>query len=161
MAMYASASADDIAAGLEQLGVIHAGENNRRLEVMRAEAIGALRRLGVDVSISSTIDSIPLNHDLERASQSTSSSARMRLKAGLCNAGILLDRLRNTNHAAAPIAAWCREPAGRPASPFATVPLFSRALGVPSRRRERRRVWPDVRYARRSLFHFHHERQTK
>jgi hypothetical protein len=48
--MYGAA---DVQAGLEAIGAIHAGgspENDRRNAVMVSEALGALRRLGVDVS---------------------------------------------------------------------------------------------------------------
>ena len=57
----ASASADDVAAGLAQLGVIDASaENSRRQEVMRSEAIGMLRRHGIELD-GETISIYTLN----------------------------------------------------------------------------------------------------
>ena len=90
--MYASASADDVAAGLAQIGVIDASaENSRRQEVMRSEAIGALRRLGVDVTDlmhgSNTLNAAKVNAALA----GKDISLRMRAKGLAVNAGIQIE----------------------------------------------------------------------
>ena len=64
------------------------GENNRRLEVMRAEAIGMLRRHGIELD-GETISIHTSNQKL--SGKSVDVSQRMRLKAVCANAGILLD----------------------------------------------------------------------
>ena len=85
-----TASSDDIAAGLEQLGVIRAGEqNSRRFQVMKAEAVASLNRHNIALDDDDTITLVSLNRQL--AGKGLDVSTRMRLKSMCGNAGILVD----------------------------------------------------------------------
>jgi hypothetical protein len=83
--LYAAA---DIRAGLAQIGAIDAAEqNSTRLNSMQVEAVGALRRVGLELDDTGTITL----HVLNRALAGKPIDQRMRLKSLCANAGILLE----------------------------------------------------------------------